>query len=133
MNSRACTDVSLGDGPRSGTEHRTSPGIVVVLRFASVGGDGTLVNSQLYADIEHGFTLDLPGGHYDIEVTDAAHNVIAAYDDVIVDGDVTLQTPTALARWQRPSLARAAPARRRCARLQTTRLLSRAYETIGIP
>lgn len=70
----------------------------VTVAARDVGGDGTIVNSQLYANIEQGFTLDLPGGHYDIEVTDAAHNVIATYEDVIVDGDVTLHAPTAIAR-----------------------------------
>jgi hypothetical protein len=40
------------------------------------------------------FALDLPFGHYDIEVTDETNAILARYPDVVVDGEVTLDAPS---------------------------------------
>lgn len=69
--------------------------VTVVAR--DVGGDGTIVNSVTYARFDQGFKLDLPGGHYTIDVTDAADRVIATYQDVVVDGETTIDAPTEVA------------------------------------
>ena len=65
----------------------------VTVAARDVDGDGTIVNSETYASFDQGFKLDLPGGHYRIDVTDANHHVIAIYKDVLVDGDITMGEP----------------------------------------
>ena len=49
-----------------------------------------VTNTETYPVLDHGFALDLPYGHYDIEITDEANVMLARYPDVVVDGDVTL-------------------------------------------
>jgi len=76
----------------------TSPAIDgknITVAARDVGGDGTIINSETYASLDQGFQLDLPGGRYTIDVTDAAGHVIATYPDVTVDGDVTVGAPQA--------------------------------------
>jgi hypothetical protein len=67
----------------------------VTVAARDVGGDGTIVNSETYTSLDHGFKLDLPGGRYAIDITDAVGHVIATYPDVTVDGDVTVDAPQA--------------------------------------
>jgi hypothetical protein len=69
--------------------------VTVVAR--ALGGDGTIVNSETYPRLDQGFKLDLPGGRYTIDVTDAADHVIATYPEVVVDGEVTIGAPTEVA------------------------------------
>ena|SRR5260221_12369647 len=77
------------------TGDRALRDVTVVAR--DLGGDGTIVNSETYPRFDQGFKLDLPGGRYTIDVTDAADHVIATYPDVVVDGEMTIGTPTELA------------------------------------
>lgn len=53
-----------------------------------------VTNTETYPVLDHGFDLDLPFGHYDIEVTDETNAILARYRDVVVDGEVTLDAPT---------------------------------------
>jgi len=53
-----------------------------------------VTNTETYPLLDHGFTLDLPFGHYDIEITDETNAMLARYPDVVVDGDVTLGAPS---------------------------------------
>lgn len=62
----------------------------VTISARDVGGDGTVVNSQTYASLDHDFSLELPGGHYRVDFTDAANHVLVTYPDVTVDGDTKL-------------------------------------------
>jgi hypothetical protein len=78
------------------TGHGELHDITVVAR--DVGGDDTIVNSETYATFDHGFKLDLPGGRYKIEVTDAAQHVLATYAEVVVDGEVTVGAPSPAAQ-----------------------------------
>jgi len=57
-----------------------------------------VTNTQTLPTLDHGFTLDLPYGHYDIEVTDATNQVVARYPSVEVDGDIVLAPPVASSR-----------------------------------
>jgi hypothetical protein len=85
----------------NGTEAmRDTTGAVhdVTVSARDLGGDGTVVNSQTYASLDHGFTLELPGGHYKLDVTDVANHVVATYFDVVVDGDVKLGPPNTIAQ-----------------------------------
>jgi hypothetical protein len=49
-----------------------------------------VTNTETYSVLDHGFALDLPFGHYDIEITDESNAMLARYPDVVVDGEVTL-------------------------------------------
>jgi len=62
----------------------------ITLTASDVGGDGTIVNSETYSNLEHGFSLALPGGHYKVDFTEPGGIVLATYSDVVVDGDVKL-------------------------------------------
>ena len=53
-----------------------------------------VTNTETYPVLDHGFALDLPFGHYDIELTDDTNAMLARYLDVVVDGEVTLDAPT---------------------------------------
>lgn len=53
-----------------------------------------VTNTETYPVLDHGFALDLPFGHYDIELTDETNAMLARYLDVVVDGDVTIDAPT---------------------------------------
>jgi hypothetical protein len=53
-----------------------------------------VTNTETYPVLDHGFALDLPFGHYDIEVTDETNAILARYPDVVVDGEVTLEAPS---------------------------------------
>lgn len=56
--------------------------------------DREVTNTETYPVLDHGFALDLPFGHYDVEVTDETNAMLARYLDVVVDGEVTLDAPT---------------------------------------
>jgi len=62
----------------------------VTMTASDVGGDDTVVNSETYTDLEHGFTLALPGGRYKIEFRDPAGHILGSFPDVVVDGDMKL-------------------------------------------
>ena len=62
----------------------------ITLTARDVGGDGTIINSDTYKDLDHGFSLELPGGHYKLQFTDPAGHVLESYGDVVVDGDLML-------------------------------------------
>lgn len=62
----------------------------VTLTAKEVGGDGTVINSDTYKDLDHGFSLSLPGGRYKIEFKDPAGHILETFPDVVVDGDVKL-------------------------------------------
>jgi hypothetical protein len=53
-----------------------------------------VTNTETYPVLDHGFALDLPFGHYDIELTDETNAMLARYLDVVVDGEVTIDAPT---------------------------------------
>jgi hypothetical protein len=57
-----------------------------------------VTNTETYPVLDHGFALDLPLGHYDIEITDETNAMLARYPDVVVDGDVTLDAPSVARR-----------------------------------
>jgi len=52
--------------------------------------DREVTNTETYPVLDHGFALDLPYGHYDIEITDETNAMLARYADIVVDGDVRL-------------------------------------------
>lgn len=62
----------------------------VMLTARDVGGDDTVVNSETYTDLAHGFSLSLPGGRYKIEFKDPAGHILDSFPDVVVDGDMKL-------------------------------------------
>jgi len=62
----------------------------LTLTARDVGGDGAIINSETYTDLDHGFALELPGGKYKLDVTDPSGLVLASYNNVVVDGDVKL-------------------------------------------
>ena len=62
----------------------------VTLTARDVGGDDTVVNSETYTDLQHGFSLSLPGGRYKIEFKDPAGHILETFPDVVVDGDMKL-------------------------------------------
>lgn len=57
-----------------------------------------VTNTETYPVLDHGFALDLPFGHYDIEITDDTNAMLARYPDVVVDGDVILDAQPSSAR-----------------------------------
>lgn len=72
-----------------------APGVHdVTVRALDLDSNRELTNSETYPVLDHGFKLDLPYGHYDIEVTDSANRVVARYPGVDVNGDVTLGAPS---------------------------------------
>jgi len=62
----------------------------VTLAARDVGGDGTIINSDTYKDLDHGFSLALPGGKYKLDFTDPNGYVLESYDNIVVDGDLKL-------------------------------------------
>ena len=62
----------------------------VTIIARDVGGDDTIINSDTYEDLDRGFSLELPGGHYKLQFTDPNGFVLTTYNDVIVDGDLKL-------------------------------------------
>ena len=62
----------------------------ITITARDLGTDSTVVNSQTYASLDHDFALEVPGGHYRVDFTDAANHVLTTYNDVTVDGDVKL-------------------------------------------
>ncbi|MEO8844373.1 MAG: hypothetical protein ABI704_22505 [Kofleriaceae bacterium] len=57
-----------------------------------------VTNTETYPILDHGFALDLPFGHYDIEITNETNAMLARYPDVVVDGEVTLDAPSVAQR-----------------------------------
>ncbi len=57
-----------------------------------------VTNTETYPVFDHGFALDLPFGHYDIEITDETNAMLARYPDVAVDGEVTLDASSVAQR-----------------------------------
>jgi hypothetical protein len=57
-----------------------------------------VTNTETYPVLDHGFALDLPFGHYAIEITDETNAMLARYPDVVVDGEVTLDAPSVAQR-----------------------------------
>jgi len=60
--------------------------------------DGELTNSETYPTLDHGFTLELPAGRYDVELTDANDHLIARWPEIVVDGTVVLPELTRAGR-----------------------------------
>lgn len=96
------TGAALHDGSLSGSwsgalamRDTTSDLNNITISARDVGGDGTVINSETYASLDHDFTLELPGGHYRVDFTDAANHVLATYSNVVIDGDVKLAPQTA--------------------------------------
>ena len=67
----------------------------VTVSALNLDANREVTNTETYAVLDHGFSLDLPYGRYDIELTDAANKVIARYPGVVVDGDIKLGAPVA--------------------------------------
>lgn len=91
------TKAALQDGSISGSWNnvlamRDTTGDLKNLTISArdVGGDGTVVNSETYANLDHDFSLSLPGGHYKVDITDLQNHVLVTYPDVTVDGDTKL-------------------------------------------
>ena len=104
LGATACLDQTQGpfeknsgvlhDGSVSGS---FSEGLVkrdnveyVNLVARDVGGDGTVINSSTYTRLDHDFRLELPGGKYKLDFTDPSGNVLATYNNFVVDGDMKL-------------------------------------------
>ena len=66
----------------------------VTVTARSLDENREVTNTETYPILDHGFALDLPFGHYDIEVTDETNAILAHYRDVVVDGEVTLDGPS---------------------------------------
>ena len=65
----------------------------VTVSAVDLDANREVTNTETYPVLDHGFTLDLPYGRYDIEVSDATGKLIARYPGVEVDGDVHLGEP----------------------------------------
>ena len=62
----------------------------VTLTAHDITSKTTIVNSDNYTQLDRGFALELPGGTYELDVTDPSGHVLESYDNVVVDGDVKL-------------------------------------------
>jgi len=82
------------DGQVSGSLNLGSSVHDVTVSALDLDANRAITNTETYPGLDHGFALDLPGGHYDIEVTDDKNALIARYEDIVVDGDVALDAPT---------------------------------------